>query len=113
MVKQIAQDKIVNVIDREDTTTPEPCFKIVQENKKYCPHGHLNIFKHHRQVFCTDCGEKIEAFDALVSMASKDNNCISEMRWRQIELKRLNEEKEELENDIKNLKAKKRRLTSN
>lgn len=111
MVKQIAPEKIINVIEREETETPEPSFKIVQEDKKFCPHSHLNIFKHHRLIYCTDCGAKLEAFDAILSMAGKDNQCIHEMKWRKVELRRLNEEKGKLENEIKNLKAQKRRLT--
>lgn len=110
MVKEFSTDKVINVITREETMVPEPCFVIVREEKKYCPHAHLNIFQHHRRVFCKDCGATLDAFEALLSMANKDNQCISEMRWRQYELKTITEEKMKLENEIRNLKAQKRKL---
>jgi len=108
MIKKISADKIIKVIERADTETPEPCFKIIKENKKFCPHAHLNIFRHHRQVFCTDCGAKLDAFDALLSMAAKDNNCVEEMQRRKYELQRLKAEKDKLEGDIKKYERLKR-----
>lgn len=104
-------DNIVNIIEREETNEPEPTMVLIREdNRKYCPHNHLNIFVHHRFVKCKDCGATLDAFEALRTLAQEENNMISEIKYLFYELKHRKEEKEKLEKEIKNLKAQKRKI---
>lgn len=106
--KIIDLDNVINVIEREDTDYPEPQLVVMREDRPYCPHNHLNIFKHHRKIYCKDCGAKLDPFDAILSFSSKGNSVLSNIKWLNIELKQKQQEKENLIREITNLKAQKR-----
>jgi len=103
------KSKIIRVYEREETTIPEPNLTVVEEHKKFCPHNHLNIFKHHRQIFCKDCGAKLEAFEVLIHFTTEENYTLNQISWLEYELKQKQEEKEKLQREITNLKAQKRK----
>ena len=98
--------KIINLSDRKDgnlSLTP-------RENKPYCSHTHIEVVETDRLLQCTDCGSLLDPFDWLFSLAKKERY----LKWQMDDLKKNIEEahkqKADLDRDINNLKAKRRRL---
>lgn len=109
--KIVSFDKIVKVIEREETDMPEPSLNVIEEHRKYCAHEHVNLFVHHRILVCRDCDATIDPYDFVFKLAREGNNHISTIKWLRYELKNIQKQKEELEKDIRNLKAQKRRVS--
>lgn len=109
----IKLDKIVNVIPKDDEEIPEPHILVNHEgeNKKFCPHDHINIYQYHRKIFCKDCGAALDPFDFLVRVGNNEDSQFSNRIWLKYQIRSLEEDKERLFKDIVNLKNAKRNIT--
>lgn len=114
MNEKIVQfDKIVKIIEREETDIPEPSMNIVDTDygKPYCPHDEINLFIHQRQVQCRNCRQVIDPIDFIFRLAREESNHISQIRWLRHELKNIEKQKSDLERQVGNLKAQKRKYS--
>lgn len=104
-------DKIVKIIEREETDLPEPTMNVINSDsgKPYCPHAEINLFIHQRQVQCRKCQKVINPIDFIFTLAREESNHISQIRWLRYELKSIEKTKVDLERQITNLKSQKRK----
>lgn len=100
----------VVVMPKDDFEMPE--LKIVlakEEFRPFCPHDQIRIFEYYRIVECYNCGERLDAFDYLLSVGKKENNKLSELRWLSYQVKHKNEEIEKLKKETAKLNSIKRK----
>ena len=76
----------------------------------FCSHEHITVDEHERLIECDRCGAVLDPFEYLWSSAVKENNQFATLSWLNIEVKRIQEEKENLLKEIAKLKAQRRRL---
>jgi hypothetical protein len=90
-----------------------PELKIViqdEANKKYCPHEYIKIYPHHRIIQCAECRATLDPFDHLVAVGRREGNQLSNLKYLQLQVKRLQEEEEALKKAITKLRSDKRKL---
>lgn len=106
----IALDNIIRVIPKEELELPEMAIVIEEKPGPYCPHEQVKAFPFYRILQCVRCGKQLEPFDYILHLGNKERNLQSNLRILHYEVKHKKEEKEKLENEIKKLKAEKRKL---
>lgn len=106
-VKKISPDiPDVVVMPKEDFEMPE--LKIVlpkEKNRPYCLHDQIRIYEYYRIVECNRCGERLDAFDYLLSVGKKENNKLSELTWLNYEIKHKKEDIERMKNQLSKLRS--------
>lgn len=84
----------------------------VKDTPTMCRHMQTEIDTHSRMVVCTACNKVIDPYDYMLNLALTERT----ERWQFREIKalrnKLQSEVEELQRQVTNLKAQKRRLNS-
>lgn len=98
--------KIITLVPKEG---PQPVMKY-RDNKPYCRHESITVDEHDRIIECSHCGTLMDAFDFCLHSAKMEAYQFMYIDVVKKELETLREQKAELEREVNNLKAKRRRL---
>lgn len=103
----------IEIMPPEDCEPPELKIAVVENHERYCEHGFIKVFPHHRVVSCAECGAILDPFDYLLLVGKLEIHKLSNVKYYKKEVERLveqieilKEEKSRLKSAINNLKKK-------
>lgn len=81
-----------------------------QRQKAFCPHYQVIADQETRQVYCERCGAILDPFEFIYRSACMEDCHFSNLSMIKVEIKKLQEQQQELTKQINNLKSQRRRL---
>lgn len=102
----MSESKLITLVPKEGLPTAmKP-----KANTPWCPHNHILVDEHNRTIECERCGTIMDAFDFCLHSAKMEAMQFYYIDEVKKEVERLRLIKDELEREVNNLKAKRRRL---
>jgi hypothetical protein len=80
------------------------------KREKICLHKYVEVDIDEHELRCTQCDARIDPFEFVLSLAHEERNQIWTLKELKKQVEIFKKEKDQLQKDVANLKAQKRRL---
>lgn len=94
-------------IDKDNTPKPKLTIKV---KKGYCNHSSVEVDTNLKCLQCTSCKAIIYPFDYILQIAYAERDILYQIKELKTQIQNLKLEKNTLEKEVRNLKAKKNRI---